>query len=267
MKKSVLISGLAALIFLSGCVSNGFSKNYTSWYDDGIIPEEAFLKEDETPELINASENIDLRFREISSEWNWCIGSVEFNAGEIRNEKINSSLTDLCRETGARTVLWAKKFTDTKTEFSLVPQTSYHTVTVGINTTVSYPVTTYIHNYYKVNHYDYTAYLFVPIPESYKADYAPGFSVADLTESEREKYKQNTGCLIDIVYKNSAAYFANLCHGDIITRINGSDIFTADDFYRFRKNAETGDSWKIKIVRDGAEKEISLIYGLDKLMN
>ena len=81
------------------------------------------------------------------------------------------------------------------------------------------------------------------------------------------KYKQNTGCLIDIVYKNSAAYFANLCHGDIITRINGSDIFTAEDFYRFRKNAETGDTWKIKIVRDGAEKEITLIYGLDKLMN
>ena len=90
----------------------------------------------------------------------------------------------------------------------------------------------------------------------------PGISVADLTQQDRDNYRQNTGCLVNIVYKNTIAYYANLTHGDIITSINGTKILLSDDFFTFRKNSNIGDVWNITIVRDGRDKEITLTFGL-----
>ena len=266
MKKSVLIFGFAALILLSSCVSsNRFSSNYVSWYDDGVIPEEAFLKSDETPEIINETRDIDEKFREISSNWYWCIGHTEFNASDISTSAINSSLSNLCKENGATLVVWVQKFTNMTRSFYTAPHTNYHVYSNGFGGTYTYTTTSYTNHYYSVSHYDYIAYFFVPIPESYKMDYIPGFSPIDFYETD-DVENQNKGCYVDIVYKNTSAYSANLKHGDLITRINGTDIRSANDFYLFRKNASVGDIGKIKIVRDGAEKEIELIYGLDQLM-
>lgn len=90
----------------------------------------------------------------------------------------------------------------------------------------------------------------------------PGIAVADLTQQDRDNYRQNTGCLVDIVYKNTIAYYANLTHGDIITSINGTKIFSSDDFFTFRKNSNIVDVWNITIVRGGCDKEITLTFGL-----
>ena len=104
--------------------------------------------------------------------------------------------------------------------------------------------------------------MFVTIPDDYKLIYMPGFSATDLTEHDRELYKQNTGCLINIVYKNTATYNANLFHGDIITNINGKKIYSTDDFFEYKKNSKIGDKWIMSIVRNGMEKKIELIFKL-----
>ena len=102
--------------------------------------------------------------------------------------------------------------------------------------------------------------MFVPIPEEYKILYIPGLSTSNLTQQERDLYKQNTGCFINTVYKNSSAFYANLCYGDIIIAINGKKIFDDDDYMEFVRNSNYGDIWNMTIVRNGFEKEISLIF-------
>ena len=66
----------------------------------------------------------------------------------------------------------------------------------------------------------------------------------------------------NIVYKDSAAYFANLSHGDIIIEINGQPIYTANDYFEIKNSASIGDVWNLSIVRNGQIKKISLIFTL-----
>ena len=98
------------------------------------------------------------------------------------------------------------------------------------------------------------------MPEEYKILYIPGVSTSNLTQQERDLYKQNTGCFINTVYKNSSAFYVNLCYGDIIIAINGKKIFDDDDYMEFVRNSNYGDIWNMTIVRNGFEKEISLIF-------
>ena len=92
--------------------------------------------------------------------------------------------------------------------------------------------------------------------------YAPGFAVSDLNQSDREIYRQNTGCLIDIVYKNTEAYFANILYGDIITQINNRRIYTKKDFHDVRRLSKVGDTWNMTIVRNGQTQNVTLKYKL-----
>lgn len=90
----------------------------------------------------------------------------------------------------------------------------------------------------------------------------PGISVSNLTQQDRDLYKQNTGCFINTVYKDTVAYYANLFHGDIITQINGRTIYSAEDFWDFKMDANLGDTWNMIVVRDGQEKQVTLQFGL-----
>ncbi|MCI6187269.1 MAG: PDZ domain-containing protein [Spirochaetia bacterium] len=246
---------------LSSCVTTGFNDFYKPWYEENYFPEESYLKDQEIPEIIQTSD-LDSKFREVSSNWYWCIGYSGFNGAELDNSEITQALTNLCNEKKAKIAIWSKEYTDTRNGVYSVPQTNYHSYTNSSGYLSSYTTTTYSTHSYSVQRYDFSSYLFVSIPDEYKIIYIPGFSTCDLTEHDREIYKQNTGCLINIVYKNTTAYYANLFHGDIITNINGTKILSANDFSEFRKNAEFGDKWKITIVRNGIEKIIELTYTL-----
>ena len=92
--------------------------------------------------------------------------------------------------------------------------------------------------------------------------YMPGISVADLTQSDRDNFKQNTGCLVWIVYKNTSAFYANLACNDTITTINGTQILTLKEFLNYKKLSKIGDKWDVTVIRDGNEKHLKLIYGL-----
>ena len=81
--------------------------------------------------------------------------------------------------------------------------------------------------------------------------YAPGFSVTNLTSKDQEIYKQNTGSLITVVYDKTVAFYANLFPGDIITQINDKTIYTTEDLFKVRDASKKGDIWNITFVRNG----------------
>ena len=245
---------LLVMLILSSCqttqesIRTGFNNYYDAWVEDGFLPEEAYLQENETPEIIQTSD-LKTKYREIISNWYWCIGCSGFNGPEYETTKIQEALIAFCKEKRAKIAIYSTTYTDTRNGVYSVPYTNYYTHT-----------TTYSAFSYSIKRYDLSSYLFVPIPEEYKILYIPGLSTSNLTQQERDLYKQNTGCFINTVYKNSSAFYANLCYGDIIIAINGKKIFDDDDYMEFVRNSNYGDIWNMTIVRNGFEKEISLIF-------
>jgi hypothetical protein len=240
--KNFLTLNLFSLFLLTGCVTTGFDDFYKPWHDEGFFPKEAYLKEGQEIKIIK-TDNINEKFREIASRWYWCIGSSGFNGSGYDDYEIQAALTKLCKKEKASVAIWAHNFThiDGATSFKTTPFTAY----TSIN-----------------NRYDYSAYLFIPIPYENRHTYTPGIAVSELSHHDREIYKQNTGALINIVYKNTAAYYANLTHGDIITKINGKQIITTEDYFNVADKSHLGDDWTMTIIRNGIEKEVKLVYNL-----
>ncbi|OWU99760.1 PDZ domain-containing protein [Fibrobacter sp. UWR2] len=227
-------------IFFAGCATSGFVDFYRPWYDDNFFPSEAYLKENEEPAIISTSD-LDTKYREIASNWYWCIGYSGFNGPDLDSYEIYEGIKKLCKRTRAKVAIWKKNYTDTRSGVYSISNSVYS---------------------YSVQRYDFSAYLFIPIPNKYRNQYAPGFSISNLTQQDRERYQQNTGCLVEIVYKNTVAYYANILHGDIITQINNRRIYSIDDIRAVRANSRIGDVWNMVIVRNGKPQEVTLKYGL-----
>ena len=65
-----------------------------------------------------------------------------------------------------------------------------------------------------------------------------------------------------ICYKEfSAAEKAGLKAGDVITEADGKRIKTMNELNELKNTHSIGDTMKLKIHRDGAEKEITLTLG------
>lgn len=261
MRKNIFYLVVVFSCLLTSCVTTGFADFYKPRYEDDFFPESSYLKEGETP-VVLATSDLDSKFREISSNWFWCIGYSGFNGPYLDDSEITKALTNLCREQGAKLAIYSKAYTDTRNGVYSTPQTNYHYYTDANGYMRSYTTTSYNTSSYSIQRYDFSAYLFVSIPEEYKVFYVPGLFVADLSQQDRDKYKQNTGCLVNIVYKDSPAYYANLVHGDIITAINGKTVRSTDDFFEIRNNTSLGDVWNLAVVRDGQVKEVSLTFTL-----
>lgn len=261
MKKYLRILFLfLPLILLMGCISaptalDGFKNYYESWSENVNFPESGFLQENEKPQIIVTSD-VTSKIREISSQWYWCIGYSGFNGIKYDDLKIHEALENLCFEKKAKIAIYSRQYTDTRSGITSYPYTNYHHDIYGS----TYTTTSYLTDTYSIDRYDYSAYFFIEIPDECKMLYAPGFAAGTLTQQERDLYKHNTGVIILTVYENSSAYMANLLHGDIITKINETPVYTYNDFVNITNNSHYGDIWNITIIRDGQEKQISLIY-------
>lgn len=262
MKKlSILILTLSSLIFTS-CISSEFASYYEPFYEATSFPKEYYLDaQHEQPSVIK-TDDLETKYRELFSQGYICIGSSSFNSSDYDDDEMYYYINNLCKEKKAKIAIYSQKYTNTQSGSYAVPHTNYNTYTGADGFLHSIPITTYSTQYYAIDRYDYTCFLFVKMPEEYKAMYAPGITVRDLTQKDRETYKQNTGALIDSVIENSPAFYANLVHGDIVTNINGQIIRNAADFTEFQKKAFNGDKWNITIERNGNEKTVSLKYGI-----
>ena len=259
MKKTLTFFLFA--FFFAGCSTPGFKKFYDPWFDENHFPQNAYLKEGEEPVLMRTSD-LEAKYREISSRWYWCIGHSSFNGPNYSDKAVYRNINKLSKEIKAKVAIWSKSYTNTRSGVYSFPQTNYNSYVDGYGLHRTYTTTSYSTYSYSVDRYDYSAYFFIPIPEKYRMQYAPGFTIANLSQQDRDTYKQNTGCIIITVFENTVAYYANIFHGDIITEINGRKIYSKADFFDIKDASNISDTWKMIIIRNGRPHKISLQFGL-----
>ena len=88
-----------------------------------------------------------------------------------------------------------------------------------------------------------------------------GISGRDLNEATAKRYNMVEGIYIVTVDEFSAAEKAGLKVGDVIIEADGKRIKTMNELNEIKNTHSIGDTMKLKIHRDGAEKEIALTLG------
>lgn len=167
--------------------------------------------------------------------------------------KIKNDLVDLCRKHNATTIIWGyfKRILGTTTSLT-------YSVTTYNQVLKAYTTTTYGGDTREQKDYVYTAYLLAPYSETEKATWRLGIKTRDLTADDRKELKRNTGALVEFVFKDYPAYFANISAGDIITKINGTEILTLEDCQKTEQTLERGSKANIAFLRNGIEKTITV---------
>lgn len=88
-----------------------------------------------------------------------------------------------------------------------------------------------------------------------------GISGRDLDEATAKRYNLVVGIYVVSVDEYSAAEKAGLKVGDVIIEADGQSITTMDKLNEIKNTHSIGDTMKLKINRDGQEKEITLTLG------
>lgn len=88
-----------------------------------------------------------------------------------------------------------------------------------------------------------------------------GISGRDLNEATAKKYNMVEGIYVVTVDEFSAAEKAGLKVGDVIIEADGKKIKTMNELNEIKNTHSIGDTMKLKINREGSEKEITLTLG------
>jgi len=88
-----------------------------------------------------------------------------------------------------------------------------------------------------------------------------GISGIDLDESTSKKYNLVIGIYVRTVEEFSAAEKAGLKIGDVIIEAEGKSITKMDELNEIKNSHQIGDELKIKVNRDGNEKELTIKLG------
>ena len=227
MKRLSLVLSLLVILFaFSGCAS--MSSFYDPWFEDGVIPEECFLKAGEEPKVYY-SDDFDSDIYYLQSNYYLILGKSSYNGPA--DASLKKAVASLCKEKRAEIGLYGYQYTGTKTG--------------------AYSSGSYI-NTYSVPRYDYDIYLFVPMPEYLMLDRARvGLRVRDLDSSDRLSTKRNVGAYVSLVYDSTPAFYSNISRGDIISEINGITITSADQVEAIFDKAISTDTLRITLYRGG----------------
>ena len=85
-----------------------------------------------------------------------------------------------------------------------------------------------------------------------------GISGINLDESTAKKYNLTVGVYVKTVQNFSPAEKAGLQSGDVIVKADDKDITTMDELNDIKNSHKIGDTMKLKINRNGEEKEVTL---------
>jgi len=88
-----------------------------------------------------------------------------------------------------------------------------------------------------------------------------GTQQVQLPESVRSKVSQESGLLVISVDPKSAAERAGIMQGDTLVTIDGAATATLEDLYRKVQTLKVGGTTRVKIVRGGEAKELTLTVG------
>lgn len=88
-----------------------------------------------------------------------------------------------------------------------------------------------------------------------------GISGMDLNEQTAKTYNLVVGIYVKSVDDFSAAEKAGLKVGDVIIEADGKKISTMDELNEIKNTHKIGDEMKVKVNRDGQEKELTITLG------
>lgn len=257
------VTTMLLTICLTGCATSGYQQFYKSYGDPKTLPDVQLLAQGENP-TIYSSDDLNRDVKILISKGFQPVGHSAFNGALEDEEQVAAQAVRV----GARVVLVKSAYTNTQT--NTVPlflpnnSTTYGSGTVysgggtasyyGSSTTYG---TTVVPITSQQRRFDQNAVYFVKINKTYKF----GVQLADLTPEQRAAIQRNTGAVIDIVMENSPAFVANVLPGDILIRVNGSDVRNAEHASQLMSAApDTGDN-QLSVLRNGEEKTITVHSG------
>lgn len=88
-----------------------------------------------------------------------------------------------------------------------------------------------------------------------------GISGIDLDETTAKKYNLVVGIYVKSVEDFSSAEKGGLKAGDVIIEADGKSIKSMDELNEIKNSHQIGDTIKLKVNRNGSEKEITLTLG------
>ncbi|WP_180005473.1 MULTISPECIES: S1C family serine protease [unclassified Acinetobacter] len=100
---------------------------------------------------------------------------------------------------------------------------------------------------------------FMALDESYKKT-TLGIIFRDLPHDLVKKHERNTGVLVSLVYINSPAYRSNILRNDLITQINGRDVWK-DNFMTILNEEKSTNPLKFTVIRDSTSKIVPVTLG------
>lgn len=101
---------------------------------------------------------------------------------------------------------------------------------------------------------------FMALDESYRQT-TLGILFDDLPHDLVKKYQRNTGILVSLVYKNSPAYRSNILRGDLITQINGREVWKDNFVTILNEEKSKATPLKFTVIRDSASKIVPVTLG------
>lgn len=254
---------LSVLLVMTGCVASGYQKFYKPFVDARTLSDVELLKPNEKPKIYGTN-NFDRDIRALRSKQYIPIGYSSFN-GEYENK---SSVEAEARRIGATVVLVNSKYTDTQTTtaplFFPNSSTTFHSGTVyggGAYGGYSGTSTTYGNTVVPITaqhrRYDQSAMFFVK--ETKKLRF--GIFVSNLSDDQRRELERNTGAIIDIVVEGSPAFYSNVIPGDILIKINDSNVRDANDALELmQKVSPSENSAVFTIIRNGKVQSIAIKF-------
>lgn len=260
-----MVSFLFVFTLLQGCAVSGYEKFYQSYGELSDPALYEFLGEGQDPQLIVVSpDQFDNYFYQMRTRYFVPIGHSSFNgAYEDTRRAVNHA-----KSIGAVLVIVASKHTETVS--STVPiavpkttttyssgsfysgggygsysgtQTSYGSETI--------PITV------NVRRYDQGAAYF--IKNKGKARY--GIQVWPIPQEIRDSLGRNTGALIDLVFEDSPAFYANVMRGDVLIEVDGKNVRNEKHAQELLMSTPAdASSSTLRVIRAGNEINVNIEF-------
>lgn len=260
---------LVVATFLAGC-ANGFEKFYTpAPTAAAILQSPLTLPSPKKPQVFGHSSDVMADAKRMAEDGYVYIGSSSFYGPANRSNQ--SQAIAQGEKVGAAVVLFKTNYMDTQS--GVVP---YSVANPPVVSTVNTSGT--VNTGYGSGNYNSTGTITTPggystyaIPYSvnrntFFASYWVkqdahklhlGVQSAPLSDDLRRKLERNTGVLISIVVRDTPAFRANLLEGDVVLKINGTDVVDPQGFFA-QLGQLAGQPVTLDVLRDGQPRSISV---------
>lgn len=272
-----LIINTLFIVLLSGCASNGYKDFYKPAIDVNNLTEIQRLRPNEEPKVLT-SNDFKKDMYTLRSKNYIAIGFSSFNGGKQSIE----NAVDQAKEIGATVILASSNYTNTQTTTStlLLPnnKTTYHNGLTSSNSTYSnsygqkvgssssngsYIGTSTTYGTQAVpfttsqQRYDQFAAFFVKSTKKLIF----GLGTTEIPQEMRREIKRNTGAMINIVFEDSPAFYANLFPGDVIISVDDIEIKDPDHGVEIMNSTPSAQKSSLfKIIRDQEEKDVTINF-------